>query len=311
MVVDVDQIIVIKKYQVGASCSKIAKELGTTHTTIRNILKKNHIARRTYKEAAIGLRCKVDPKEVIQQYQNGVSTGQIAKKYGVSTNTIFNILTDNHINGRTYKEAAIKRDQYSLHSGVNQGIITEKEYLDILARKWGYKSHNDYANNRKYKKGICRPLEEATESGAYLGVHIAERILSKIFENVQRMPYNNIGYDFICKKGYKIDVKCGCLTQENNGHVWYFRIEKNTIADYFLILAFDSRKHLEPKHIWLINSNESLRDMRQKKPIKTRPLKQITELRIPNTSKHLTIFEPFEMTDKLEQLKECCNTLRE
>lgn len=84
----------------------------------------------------------------------------------------------------------------------------------------------------------------------YLGIYISEQILSYIYINVKRMPHNNIGYDFICGKGYKVDVKSSC--ERKNYNTWEFGIHKNKIADYFLCLAFDNRDDLNPKHIWLI-----------------------------------------------------------
>ena len=108
--------------------------------------------------------------------------------------------------------------------------------------------------------GLKRPIEVATDSPVWLGIHIAERVLSKYFENVIRMPYGNPGYDYICSKGYKIDVKCSCLSHGNKNFYlpsgrWIFGINNNQIADYFLCLAFDNREDLNPMHIWLIPGN--------------------------------------------------------
>ena len=98
-------------------------------------------------------------------------------------------------------------------------------------------SDNGFRNN----KNCC----------TYFGIHIVERILSHIYSNVERMPYNNPGFDFICGKGYKVDIKSGCL-REDQYNRWLFHINKNTLADYFLCVAFDNRENLNPKHIWLI-----------------------------------------------------------
>ena len=99
------------------------------------------------------------------------------------------------------------------------------------------KSDNGYIGNR-----YC---------ASFLGVYIGEKVLSKIFKNVERMPWNNPGFDFICGKGYKIDVKTGCI-RKNTDNTWGFRIERNKIADYFLILALNNRDDLTPMHLWLI-----------------------------------------------------------
>jgi hypothetical protein len=100
----------------------------------------------------------------------------------------------------------------------------------------------------RHETGISRPMSENKKCSSYLGVYIAETILSKYFENVKRTKYGTKGYDFICKNGFKIDVKSSCF--RNN--MWQFHIRYNTTADYFLILAFNNRDELEPQHVWLI-----------------------------------------------------------
>ena len=101
-------------------------------------------------------------------------------------------------------------------------------------------------NNRKRGK---QPMNENKKCASYLGVYVAERVLSHVFKNVQQMPYGNPGYDFICNKGYMVDVKSSCLHRDNT---WLFHIDHNAIADYFLCLAFDNRQDLNPLHVWLI-----------------------------------------------------------
>lgn len=93
---------------------------------------------------------------------------------------------------------------------------------------------------------------------SYLGIYIAEKILSKVFKDVKRMPNNNRGYDFICGKGYKIDVKSRCryYPKNRNSYYWDFHLYKNQIADYFLCLAFDNREDLNPEYLWLIPGKE-------------------------------------------------------
>jgi hypothetical protein len=85
----------------------------------------------------------------------------------------------------------------------------------------------------------------------YLGCHIAERILEKIYIDVKVMPPNNHGYDFICSQDKKIDVKSSSTGDKG---YWQFNITKNKIADYFLCIAFDNRDNLNPVHLWLIPS---------------------------------------------------------
>ena len=110
-----------------------------------------------------------------------------------------------------------------------------------------------------YKKWLRGTITEDgakitnTECSMYLGVDIAENVLSKVFNDVEVMPPNNPGYDFICNKGKKIDVKSACLRDTYTA--WNFSIKYNTVADYFLCIAFDNRKDLNPLHIWLIPGN--------------------------------------------------------
>lgn len=110
-----------------------------------------------------------------------------------------------------------------------------------------------YAVNHRHEIGYARPMQDAMYCSSYLGIYVAERALSKIFDNIKRMPNNNPGYDFICGRGFKIDVKSSCLTQGKGGKLrWGFHINRNTTADYFLCLAFNNRENLEPMHVWLI-----------------------------------------------------------
>ena len=102
---------------------------------------------------------------------------------------------------------------------------------------------------RSRRKQGMHPFNKNKKCSLYLGVHIAEQILSQAFKNVQRMPYGNPGFDFICNKGYMVDVKGSCLNKDG---AWCFNIRHNITADYFLCLAFDNREDLNPLHAWLI-----------------------------------------------------------
>ena len=106
------------------------------------------------------------------------------------------------------------------------------------------------ALTRQRRKQGALPMSKNKECPAYLGVHIAEQVLYQAFKNVKRMPYGNPGYDIICNHNKLIDVKSSCKTKNQNG--WAFHIKHNTTADYFLCLAFDSRKNLNPLYAWLL-----------------------------------------------------------
>lgn len=91
---------------------------------------------------------------------------------------------------------------------------------------------------------------------SFLGINVAEHVLSNVFKNVVRTPMGNKGFDFWCDNGFKIDVKSSC--QLKNRHpAWAFNIHHNKIADYFLCIAFDNREDLNPLHLWLVPGNKA------------------------------------------------------
>lgn len=93
------------------------------------------------------------------------------------------------------------------------------------------------------------PFNENKGCSDYLGIYIAERVLRNIFKDVEVMPPNNPGYDFICSRGMRVDVKSSCLTKDGK---WMFTIRHNTSPDYFLCIAFDDRENLVVQHLWLL-----------------------------------------------------------
>jgi len=138
-----------------------------------------------------------------------------------------------------------------------------KEHCLEYARKY-YENNMDARRDygRKYSAKYRashggKPMSENKSCAAYLGCHIAERVLSKVFKDVEVMPPNHPGYDFICNKGKKIDVKSSCTTILRDKYkCWRFRINRNNDADYFLCIAFDNRKELNPLYLWLLPSDK-------------------------------------------------------
>ena len=117
--------------------------------------------------------------------------------------------------------------------------------------------HSTRLREYRHRTGINQPMCENRECASFLGVHVAERVLSHIFKNVNRMPYGNPGFDFRCGRDYLVDSKSSCRYHRPNCvDRWMFRIDKNQIAEYFLFLAFDDRKNLNPEHIWLIPAGD-------------------------------------------------------
>ena len=125
-----------------------------------------------------------------------------------------------------------------------------KEYRFDQCRKCVRKIFNVEVHNRKL-------MYENKNCSTYLGVVIGERLCKHLFKDVKVMPYCNPGFDIICNKGMKIDVKTVCLsTNNNNWYSWKFNIKNNKLADYFILVAFDNRRDLNVLHMWMIPGNE-------------------------------------------------------
>lgn len=110
-------------------------------------------------------------------------------------------------------------------------------------------------NTTKYnRRNGHKAMSENQSCASYLGCFVAERVLSKVFKNVVKMPFNNPGFDFICNKGMKIDVKSATFHIKNKVRRWGFKVHDNSCTDFFLFLAFDNRTDLNPLYLWLVPS---------------------------------------------------------
>lgn len=144
-----------------------------------------------------------------------------------------------------------------------------------------------------HRAGICSPMHEDKECSAYLGVYVAENVLSNIFYDVTRMPYGTPGYDFICNRGKKIDVKGSCRrSHEKASDNWVFNIRNNIQCDYFLLIAFDNRKTLNPEHLWLIPGSD---------------INHLTGASVSETT--VCKWDKYKV-ERIEQLIEACNIMR-
>jgi hypothetical protein len=140
---------------------------------------------------------------------------------------------------------------------------------------------------RARRAGIL-PVDKNRSCPGFLGIHIAEQVLAKVFPNVVQMPVNNIGYDYICSKNKRIDVKSATASKTGG---WGFHIRKNCIADHFLCIAFDNRTDLNPIHLWLI------------------PGKKVNcknNLSIPLSKIHA--WKKYELP--IDKVSACCDTMR-
>lgn len=139
-------------------------------------------------------------------------------------------------------------------SRVKSGTYICKTCNNKISTKYhkdNHEHHLKWCREHHYKNGV-KPMSENKECASYLGCHIAEQVLSKVFKDVKIMPNNNPGFDFICNHGKTIDVKSSCICKYGG---WKFNITKNTIADYFLCIAFNDRTDLNPMYIWLLPGN--------------------------------------------------------
>ena len=103
------------------------------------------------------------------------------------------------------------------------------------------------------------------------------------------MPPNNKGFDVICNQDFKIDIKSCAIGHKG---YWSFNINNNTIADYFLCIAFESRNDLTPVHVWLIPG----KDVNHKVAI------QISKTTLDKWSKY---------EQSLDRVLACCDVMKE
>lgn len=163
---------------------------------------------------------------------------------------------------QTYcKECDAKRshDEHVANRETENHIQRLKYYQNREAekarRRKYYQDHQSEeqqkGRERWYSKG-GKPASENPLCSKYIG-DFAEKALSTFFKTMIKMPADNPGYDFLCGKGFKIDVKSSCLLYRlNDTPHWKININKNVEADYFLILLFDSRTDKNPMHVYLI-----------------------------------------------------------
>lgn len=117
---------------------------------------------------------------------------------------------------------------------------------------------SEYNKELERSKPDYIPMSENRYCAEFLGCHVNETILSKVFKDVKVMPYANPGYDFLCIKNKKIDCKSATLSHsksENGEDFWNFHIRHNVIADYFLLVGYDNREDLNPLRCWIIPGN--------------------------------------------------------
>ncbi len=198
--------------------------------------------------------------------------------------------------------ADIDRKLYRNPSIEKLGCQNNKEYQDKLAQMAGFKDHSERSKILGWEKGKNIPMSENKECSSYFGVYIGENYVSKLFHDILKMPYGNPGFDWVCNKEKRIDHKASCLLHRDNRHYFEFTIRYNNIADYFILSAWDDRDSLNPLYVWIFHKNDIIREKK---------FWQRETLIITNRPEYIAKFEKYEITDKLEKLKELCKELKE
>ncbi len=190
---------------------------------------------------------------------------------------------------REYRELFAKKRKFGSY----------KEYRDHLARLMGYNRRSERDKDWRYDTLRSGSMIENEECASYFGVYIAERYVRELFEDPIPMPINNPGFDWICKKGFKIGHKARCLEECTGSIRWIFDIKYNNMADYFILSGWKDRTSLKPMYVWMIDRNEIIRG---------RKFWRIERFNITYKQEYLLEFKKYELPDKLEKLKDICNT---
>ena len=171
----------------------------------------------------------------------------------------------------------------------------QKEYRKKNKEKIKEYNKEWYEHGGGREKAGCQSMYKNKACSNYLGIVIAERLVRHLFNDVEVMPNGNPKFDFICNRGKKIDVKsCTARVRHNNNSTvndWAFHIDKNTVADYFICVAFDNVDDINPIHMWMI------------------PVSEINMLYgIQISSSVINKWNKWERS--IEDVQMCCNTIR-
>lgn len=178
----------------------------------------------------------------------------------------------------------------------DKGVDNYQEYLDTIAIERGFTSYKEYMKVWQLYPGMPDPIKENRKDSRFLGSYIAENGVFKLFEGCQKMKTNNPGYDIICTRGYKVDVKASSLDRFNT---FKFSIWKNQIADYFALVGFDNVFNLKPLYLWIIKGNEMIQNRRTR-------LNDMYSISIANEPELVKPFEKYNRVDKLKELGNLC-----
>lgn len=216
------------------------------------------------------------------------------------------------------------RDKIAKGLGFNNRNHRRLEMRQIWAQNLGYKDDPERQRSDRYDKGTSNPSSKNKDCSLNFGIDIGEKtfnnILLEVFEYVRHDKEEGCldgGIDFFCKdpsqefidkypqfklqRGieYKIQLKMRCLY---NGDALNFNIQYNDRVDFFILSGWNNRIDLDHLYTWLIHKDEIIRG---------RKLWRRDSLQILNRPKYLLEFKRFELTDKIEKLKDICKKLKE
>ena len=138
---------------------------------------------------------------------------------------------------------------------------TKEKRKDYYENRGGREHHKDWYENRGGREIHGKvSMYENKSCPKYIGVVVAERLIKHLFNDVEMMPHGFPGYDMICNKGKKVNVKAStiCVRQNKNSTMnsWQFCIKYNKDCDFFLCMAFDNVIDLNPLMAWMIPADE-------------------------------------------------------
>lgn len=156
-----------------------------------------------------------------------------------------------------HREEQLKKTKIYNQEHRDERRIQKKNYWDNGGGKEKYK---EWYEGGGRELGGYQSMHENKNCAAYLGIVIAERLIKHLFNDVIMMTYGFPGYDIICNKGKRINVKASStrVRQLKNSTInhWKFDINYNKDCDYFLCLAFDNVEELNILFGFIIPGNE-------------------------------------------------------
>jgi hypothetical protein len=171
----------------------------------------------------------------------------------------------------------------------------------------------------EYKRGLGS-IEDNKDCGRYFGEYIERKYVFQIFEDpvpfefpkdeLGRITDNRKPYDYLCCKGLKLKHISSCI-REDKSHIqkltgeklpyFAYAIRRNKIPDQFVLSAWDNRESLKPLFVWIIKGKEMFQTQ-----ISNKPFWERDTFTIYFNSKGINKMKKYEVTDKLEKLKEVC-----